>query len=58
MIRRIAALIGIGLLLAILVLLVWTVHLHSLRTTSENTSLGLSGDAFSVESRFPSRSAT
>ena len=39
--------IGMATLLAILILLVWTVHLHRLRTGSETTSLGLSSDTVS-----------
>ncbi|HEY5611380.1 MAG TPA: hypothetical protein VIL97_09250 [Thermoanaerobaculia bacterium] len=34
MIRRIAALLGIAILLVTLVLLIWTVHLHRQRTMS------------------------
>lgn len=32
MIRRLSALIGIGLLIVLLLLLIWTVHLHRART--------------------------
>ncbi|MHB0968804.1 MAG: hypothetical protein ACYC7A_06365 [Thermoanaerobaculia bacterium] len=40
MIRRIAALIGIGLLLALLVSLVWAVHLHRINSSSGATTDG------------------
>jgi len=39
MVRRISALIGIALLLAILVSLIWTVHLHRKNTTNSPDDL-------------------
>lgn len=40
MVRRVSALIGIALLLALLVLLVWTVHLHRINTQVESPTVG------------------
>jgi len=42
MFRRVSALIGIALVLAILVLLVWTVHLHRLNTQNDFPAFGAS----------------
>jgi hypothetical protein len=46
MIRRLAAILGIGLLLALLMSLVWAVHLHRI-----NSSSGTATDATVVTIR-------